>query len=300
MPKNLESNILRTFSPPVIGDSLDQYLNDITKIPLISREREAKLAREYRNPNTSPERQDEIVKKLTKSNLRFVVSTAKKYQGRGVKLADLIEEGNYGLIIAARKYDPDLGVRFISYAVWWVRQRILKYIGENGRLARIPLNTVTKANKVNRIKNKHIEEGMSEHAALQAALKETGLDLDTYLKIEGLKNPTRLDVPQYDNGDSTETLDRFIYEETVPTDENAEKTDLLDILKASLQTLPPREEQILNLYFSLDEENDMTLEKIGNILGVTRERIRQLRDRALERLRKGEYGEALKQLHDAS
>lgn len=285
---------------PGKGDSLDQYFHEISQIPLIPHEEVVELAKEYHNPKTSSKRQYEIIEELTIPNLKFVISVAKKYQGRGVELGDLISAGNDGLITAAKKYDHERGVKFISYAVWWIRQAILKSLAENSRQARVPLNRPKDIGKVKHKKQELMEAGMSEYAALEAALEETGVDRDIFLSIEGLAKPISLDAPAYEGNSKDSVIDRFHYDgdSTEPTDEGVVKADLSDRVKEALQILDPRDARILGLYFGLNEASSMTLEQIGESFGVTRERIRQIKERALKKLKKGEHGKTLRELYD--
>ena len=301
MPKSLESKLPTYLSFPGKGDSLDQYLHEISKFPLIPHERLVELVREYHNPKTSRKRQYEIVEKITTPNLRFVVSVAKKkkYQNRGVPLEELIAVGNTGLLRAVKTFDPDRGVKFISYAVWWIRQAILKHVNENGGQARTPLNRTSDISKVKLLKNELIDAGLSECAARDAAIGITGVDRELILNADGLSKPIRLNDLAYGGEGTYQVIDKFPYNSTDPTDEDAETTDLSYRIKKALQTLPKRDARILGWYYALNGGNPMTLEQIGEKIGVTRERTRQIKVRALERLKEGEYGRTLRVLCDA-
>ena len=267
-------------------ESLDLYLDEISRVALLTRDEELELARKaFRGDVKAQER-------LARHNVRFVVSVAKKFQNRGVPLVDLIGEGNLGLMTAARKFDPDRGVKFISYAVWWIRQAVQAAIARHGRPVRVPLNRTADLSRVVRT-----AEGLRQELRREPTPEEiagsTGLALDVVQALAALNTAeVRLDAPLDPEGDRS-LIDRFIADEQGDAEEQAMDRFLSEEIESALRTLPPRDAKVLRLYFGLDGGREHTLEEIGGMLGVTRERVRQLRDRALKRLREGEVGRAL-------
>jgi len=266
--------------------ALDQYLRDVSRHELITPEREKELG-------ALAQKGDEgAVQELARANLRFVISVAKKYQNRGVSLTDLIQEGNVGLVTAARKFDPEQGVKFISYAVWWIRQAILASLANHGRAVRVPLNRASDLARIFREKERLKQELRREPTA-----EELGMATDlTPELVESLQTlnaaEIRLDAPIGDSEDS-QLVERFVTEEASEPEMEVEARLLGEAISEALVTLEARDAKVLRLYFGLEGEREHTLEEIGNMLGVTRERIRQLRDRALRRLREGVKGVAL-------
>jgi RNA polymerase primary sigma factor len=258
--------------------SLDQYLRDISAYPLITREDEVELAQRIRVND------QEALDKLVRSNLRFVVSVAKKYQNQGVALSDLINEGNLGLIRAAHKFDETKGIKFISYAVWWIRQAILQALAEQSRIVRVPLNRAGTLHRIGKRASlllqelgrepthEEIAEGMDiteEEVAKTMSISQTHLSLDAPL------------TPGEDN----RLLD-YLADTVNPTpDELTFEKALTETVEEALAGLKERESKILRLYFGLDGEEPMTLEQIGSLMGITRERVRQIKEKALSRLR---------------
>ncbi len=280
-------NPLAGFSATIEEQSaLDQYLRDVSRHELISPEREKELGA------LAQKGDEDAVQELAKANLRFVISVAKKYQNRGVSLTDLIQEGNVGLVTAARKFDPDQGVKFISYAVWWIRQAILASLANHGRAVRVPLNRASDLARIFREKERLKQELRREPTAEELSV---ATDLTPEL-VESLQTlnaaEIRLDAPIGDSEDS-QLVERFITEEAAEPELEVEGRLLGETISEALSTLEPRDAKVLRLYFGLEGEREHTLEEIGNMLGVTRERIRQLRDRALRRLREGDMGMAL-------
>src|SRR5918997_1925433 len=267
-------------------DILDQYLYEVSTYPLLKGTEEIELARKIRAGN-----QDSL-QELVKRNLRFVISVAKKYQNRGLPLIDLIGEGNVGLLTSARKFDPDQGVKFISYAVWWIRQAILSALANQGRSVRVPLNRASDLAKIFR-ERERLKQELRRDPTPQELSEATGLSPEIVESLQTLNAAEiRLDAPIGDSDDS-QLMDRFIAEEAILTEEEVEERLLTERIGRALETLQPRDAKVLKLYFGLEGGREHTLEEIGDLLGVTRERIRQLRDRALKRLREGEMGEAL-------
>jgi RNA polymerase primary sigma factor len=267
-------------------DILDQNLYEVSKTPLLTAQQEVALARKVRAGD------EEAMQELVKRNLRFVISVAKKYQNRGMALTDLIGEGNVGLLTAARKFDPDQGVKFISYAVWWIRQAILASLARQGRSVRVPLNRTADLSRIVRTAETLRQDLRREPTPEEIAVA-TGLTLEVVRALASLNtSDVRLDAPLDPEGDRS-LIDRFIADEQGDAEEQAMDRFLSEEIEQALRTLPPRDAKVLRLYFGLDGGREHTLEEIGGMLGVTRERVRQLRDRALKRLREGEVGRAL-------
>jgi RNA polymerase primary sigma factor len=267
-------------------DILDQYLYEVSKTPLLTAQQEVAIARKVRAGD------EEAMQELVKRNLRFVISVAKKYQNRGMALTDLIGEGNVGLLTAARKFDPDQGVKFISYAVWWIRQAILASLARQGRSVRVPLNRTADLSRIVRAAET-LRQDLRREPTPEEISVATGLTLDVVRSLASLNtSDVRLDAPLDPEGDRT-LIDRFIADEQGDAEEQAMDRFLSEEIEQALRTLPPRDAKVLRLYFGLDGGREHTLEEIGGMLGVTRERVRQLRDRALKRLREGEVGRAL-------
>jgi RNA polymerase primary sigma factor len=232
------------------------------------------------------------MQELIKRNLRFVISVAKKYQNRGLGLSDLIGEGNLGLLTAARKFDPDQGVKFISYAVWWIRQSILAALARHGRTVRVPLNRTADLSRITRMSETLRQELRREPTPEEISAK-LGLSVDVVRALAALNTADiRLDSPLDPEGERS-LIDRFIADEQGHPEDRAMEKFLSEQIDLALRTLPARDAKVLRLYFGLDGGREHTLEEIGGVLGVTRERVRQLRDRALKRLREGPVGQAL-------
>ena len=258
--------------------SLDQYLRDISVYPLISREEEAELARRIRVSD------QEALDKLVRSNLRFVVSVAKKYQNQGVALSDLINEGNLGLIRAAHKFDETKGIKFISYAVWWIRQAILQALAEQSRIVRVPLNRAGTLHRIGKRANTLLQELGREatHAEIAEGMDITEEEVAKTMSISQVH--LSLDAPMTP-GEDNRLLD-YLADTVNPTpDEQTFEKALTEAIEDSLGSLKEREAKILRLYFGIDGAEPMTLEEIGSRLGITRERVRQIKEKALSRLR---------------
>ena len=282
-----KGNLLSGFDASVEEQSaLDQYLRDVSRHELITPEREKELGA------LAQQGDQDAIQELARANLRFVISVAKKYQNRGVSLTDLIQEGNVGLVTAARKFDPDQGVKFISYAVWWIRQAILASLANHGRAVRVPLNRASDLARIFREKERLKQENGREPTTDELA-EATHLTPELVESLQTLNSAEiRLDAPIGDSEDS-QLVERFITEEAAEPEVEVESRLLTETITDALETLEPRDAKVLRLYFGLEGEREHTLEEIGNMLGVTRERIRQLRDRALRRLREGGKGGAL-------
>ena len=258
--------------------SLDQYLRDISQFPLITREDEVRLAQAIRLGD------QESLDTLVRSNLRFVVSVAKKYQNQGVSLSDLINEGNLGLIRAAHKFDETKGIKFISYAVWWIRQAILQALAEQSRIVRVPLNRAGALHKLGKCANAMLQELGREATHAELALEMSITEEEVAHTMSISQAHLSLDAPM-SPGEDNKLLDYIpdLFSQT-PDEQTFEKA-LAESIALALGSLKAREAKILRLYFGLDESEPMTLEEIGELLGVTRERVRQIKEKALSRLR---------------
>ncbi len=267
-------------------DLLDQYLFEVSKTPLLTAQQELALARRVRAGD------QDAMQELVKRNLRFVISVAKKYQNRGLALTDLIGEGNVGLLTAARKFDPEVGVKFISYAVWWIRQAILAAIARTGRTIRVPLNRTADLSRTIRA-TEALRQKLGREPTPQEVAASVGLSLDVVQSLMALNtSEVRLDAPLDVSGERT-LIDRFVADDQGDVEARAMERFLREEIEQALATLPARDARVLRLYFGLDDGHEHTLEEIGGMLGVTRERVRQLRDRALKRLGEGDVGRAL-------
>lgn len=268
------------------SQSLDKYLHEIGKVDLITAEEEVILAQKIREGDRA------ALERLTKTNLRFVVSVAKQYQNQGLTLGDLINEGNLGLIKAAKRFDETKGFKFISYAVWWIRQSILQAIAEQSRIVRLPLNQVGSLSKISKAFSKLEQEYEREPSPEELAdTLETTVD-----KIsDTLSNSGRhvsMDAP-FVQGEENTLLD--VLENNDPnTDSILINESLAEEIKRSLQTLTDREREIVSLFFGITNNQPLSLEEIGEQFNLTRERVRQIKDKALQRLRHTSRSKILK------
>lgn len=268
--------------------ALDKYLNDIGRIPMLSADEEAELARRIRTGD------QEALEKLTKANLRFVVSVAKQYQNQGLSLSDLINEGNVGLMKAAKRFDETKGFKFISYAVWWIRQSILQAIVEYSRIVRLPLNKVGSYNKVNEAFISFVQEFERDptNEELAELLEMSPKEVANMLKGNG--RHVSVDAPlSGEDGDST-MLDVISSEDDMSPDGELMEQSLKEEVQQGLSILSPREVEVLSSYYGLNGYKSLTLEEIGEYYGLTRERVRQIKERAIRRLRKSYNRNALK------
>jgi RNA polymerase primary sigma factor len=260
------------------SQSLDKYLQDIGKVDLLTLEEEIALAIKIKEGNA------QALETLTKANLRFVVSVAKQYQNQGLSLGDLINEGNLGLIKAAKRFDETRGFKFISYAVWWIRQSILQALAEQSRIVRLPLNRVGALNKIGKAYSNLEQEFEREPSASEIA-RELDMDVgevaDT-LKISG--RHVSMDAP-FTQGEENRLLDVIQSDEQPPPDQRLMKESLKAEINRALSTLTEREAEVIKLYFGLNKEHSMTLEEIGERFHLTRERVRQIKEKAIRRLR---------------
>ena len=268
--------------------SLDKYLNDISKIDLLTADEEAELAKKIRGGDK------EALERMTKANLRFVVSVAKQYQNQGLSLSDLINEGNVGLMKAAKRFDETKGFKFISYAVWWIRQSILQAIVEHARIVRLPLNKVGSYKKVNDAVLSFVQEFEREPSD-----EELGELLDmkpkdvTKMKQNGSRHLS-FDAPiGGEDGDAT-MLDLLAFDMDDSPDSQLMEDSLKDEVKYGLSMLSSREVEVLTAYYGLRGRKAMTLEEIGELYGLTRERVRQIKERSIRRLRKSVNRDSLK------
>jgi RNA polymerase primary sigma factor len=258
--------------------SLDQYLKEISQYPLITREDEVELAKRIKKGDQA------ALEKLCRSNLRFVVSVAKKYQNQGVSLADLINEGNLGLIRAAHKFDETKGIKFISYAVWWIRQAILQALAEQSRIVRVPLNRAGTLHRIGKKSNSLLQE-LGREPTVEEIADGMDISLEEVRKTMSIsQSHLSLDAP-LTPGEDNKLLDYLPDEYNPSPDDSAFERALGEAIQESLDTLKPREAKILKLYYGLDNQEAMTLEEIGSVLGITRERVRQIKEKALSRLR---------------
>jgi RNA polymerase primary sigma factor len=259
--------------------SLDQYLKEISAYPLLAREDEVELATRIRQGD------EEALDKLVRSNLRFVVSVAKKYQNQGVALGDLINEGNLGLIRAAHKFDETKGIKFISYAVWWIRQAILQALAEQSRIVRVPLNRAGALHRIGRRSSTLLQE-LGREPTVEELADELDLseeEIERTLAIS--QTHLSLDAP-LTPGEDNRLLDYLPDQFSAGPDDETYERALASTVEEALGTLKEREARVLRLYFGLEDGRDpMTLEEIGALLGITRERVRQIKEKALLRLR---------------
>ena len=265
--------------------SLDKYLQEIGRVDLISADEEVELARKIRAGDRL------ALERLTKANLRFVVSVSKQYQNQGLALPDLINEGNLGLIKAAERFDETRGFKFISYAVWWIRQSILQALAEQGRLVRLPQNKIGTYNKANKaymaFEQEHEREPSTEELAGILEMSETEINNI----FQSNTRHTSLDAPVHEAED---VAMGDLLQGGDDTDEDVMKDSLREEIRRVLKSLSPREAEIVNAYFGLDGENGVTIEQIGIKYDLTKERIRQIKERAIKRLQKARYSNALK------
>jgi len=267
--------------------SLDKYLTDIGKEELITAEEEVLLAQRIRMGDQA------ALEKLCKANLRFVVSVAKQYQNQGLGLPDLINEGNVGLIKAARRFDETRGFKFISYAVWWIRQSILQALAEQARIVRLPLNQVGSMSKMSKA-SVRLEQKFERPPSVGEIASE--MEIPEHKVTETLRMSTRIvsmDAP-LDADEDTKLLDVFVAEDTLPTDEHLIRESLSMEIQRSLSALSDKEREIINFFYGIGVPHSYTLEEIGSMFGLTRERVRQIKEKALRRLKHSSRSKLLK------
>lgn len=269
------------------SQSLDKYLQEIGKVDLLTPQEEIDLARKIKKGD------QKSLEKLTKANLRFVVSVAKQYQNQGLSLGDLINEGNLGLIKAAKRFDETRGFKFISYAVWWIRQSILQALAEQSRIVRLPLNRVGALNKIGKAFSTLEQEFEREPSASELAeeLDMSLFEVSDTLKISG--RHLSMDAP-FAQGEDNRLLDVIQDQRQPSPDSDLMSESLREEVKRALATLSEREAQVIRLYFGLDQEHSLTLEEIGEKFNLTRERVRQIKEKAIRRLRHASRSKALR------
>ena len=270
------------------SQSLDKYLQEIGKVELLTPDDEVELARRIKEGDQL------ALEKLTKANLRFVVSVAKQYQNQGLSLGDLINEGNLGLIKAARRFDETRGFKFISYAVWWIRQSILQALAEQSRIVRLPLNRVGALNKIGKAFSKLEQEferepSPQEISEILDGMSET--EVQDTLKISG--RHISMDAPLV-QGEENRLLDVLENEEEPDPDSGLINESLSKEVERALSTLTQREAEVIRLYFGIGVEHSLTLEEIGEKFDLTRERVRQIKEKAIRRLRHTSQSKGLK------
>ena len=259
------------------SEALDKYLQEIGKEEMISVEEEVELAQRIRKGDRK------ALERLTKANLRFVVSVAKQYQNQGLSLPDLINEGNLGLIKAAEKFDETRGFKFISYAVWWIRQSILQAIAEQSRIVRLPLNQVGSANKINKVLSKFEQENERRPSVEEISEK---LDIPEDKIDEALSVNSRhvsVDAPFID-GEDNSLLDVLVNDDAPMADKSLVMESLKSEINNALKTLNERERNVIEAFYGINQP-ELTLEEIGSKYGLTRERVRQIKEKAIRRLR---------------
>jgi RNA polymerase primary sigma factor len=269
------------------SQSLDKYLQEIGKVDLLTPDEEVELAQRIREGDQL------ALEKLTKANLRFVVSVAKQYQNQGLSLGDLINEGNLGLIKAAQRFDETRGFKFISYAVWWIRQSILQALAEQSRIVRLPLNRVGSLNKISKtfseLEQKYEREPSPDELA--EVLDVTTAEVVDTMKISG--RHVSMDAP-FVQGEENSLLDVLENDLEQTPDSELMNDSLRREVQRALSTLTQREADVITLYFGLNGEHSMTLEEIGEKFNLTRERVRQIKEKAIRRLRHTSRSKALK------
>jgi RNA polymerase primary sigma factor len=269
--------------------SMEKYLQEIGGVPLLTSEQEVALARQIKEDN------EEALEKLTQANLRFVVSVAKQYQNQGLSLGDLINEGNLGLIKAAKRFDETRGFKFISYAVWWIKQSILQALAEQSRVVRLPLNRVGALNRIGKtlsnLEQEFEREPTSEEIAVE--LDMTLAEVDEALRIAG--RHLSLDAPMHSKDNNESSLLDLIEDSEEPSPDDPLLTESLKVdLEVALNSLSQREAEVIRLYFGLGRERALTLEEIGEVFRLTRERVRQIKEKAIQRLRHASRSRALR------
>ncbi|MEK9559120.1 MAG: RNA polymerase sigma factor RpoD/SigA [Flavobacteriaceae bacterium] len=271
--------------------SLDKYLQDISKIDLITAEEEVELAQKIKKGD------QRALEKLVNANLRFVVSVAKQYQNQGLTLPDLINEGNFGLVKAAKRFDETRGFKFISYAVWWIRQSILQALAEQSRVVRLPLNKIGSINKINKTFS-YLEQAHERPPSAEEIAEE--LDLSVSEVKQSLKNAGKhisMDAP-FAEGEDSNLYDVISASETPMPDTELVKESIRDEIGRVLETLSEREADVVKLYYGIGQSSTMTLDEIGNTFDLTRERVRQIREKAIRKLRKSAKSDLIQSFID--
>lgn len=273
------------------SQSIDKYLQEIGKVELLDVEEEIDLAKKIKYGDEKEKQK--ALEKLTKANLRFVVSVAKQYQNQGLSLGDLINEGNLGLIKAAKRFDETRGFKFISYAVWWIRQSILQALAEQSRIVRLPLNRVGALNKIGKAYST-LEQAFEREPSADELAEQ--LDMSLYEVSDTLKISGRhlsIDAP-FVHGEDSRLVDIMPNQNQPLPDHSLINESLKIEIQRALNTLSPRERDVLKLYYGLDQENPLTLEEIGEKFKLTRERVRQIKEKAIRRLKHASTSKQLK------
>jgi RNA polymerase primary sigma factor len=271
--------------------SLDKYLQDISKIDLITAEEEVELAQKIKKGD------QRALEKLVNANLRFVVSVAKQYQNQGLTLPDLINEGNFGLVKAAQRFDETRGFKFISYAVWWIRQSILQALAEQSRVVRLPLNKIGSINKINKTFS-YLEQAHERPPSAEEIAEELGLSVSEVK--QSLKNAGKhisMDAP-FAEGEDSNLYDVISASETPMPDTELVKESIREEIGRVLDTLSEREADVIKLYYGIGQSSTMTLDEIGNTFDLTRERVRQIREKAIRKLRKSAKSDLIQSFID--
>jgi len=269
-------------------ETLNSYLSDIAKIPLITPDQEVELAARIQNGDEA------ALEEMVLANLRFVVSVAKQYQSSGLELCDLISEGNLGLIKAAQKFDATKGFKFISFAVWWIRQSIMAAISDQGRVVRLPMNRVQEVNRVIKAKAKFHQENGRE-ATDEELAQMTNLEVDKVKSaLSNVSHQVSVDAPFGEDGDGT-LLDVMPDKKGPSTDSSVDYESLQDDIKSVLNILNDRDRSIIMMFYGIGYVESMDLDQIADVLDISRERVRQLKEKALRRLRKCQYSSQLRQ-----
>ena len=270
---------------------VDQYFHEIEDSVGLSAKEEIAIAKQIK------EGDEEALASLVKANLRFVVSVAKQYQNLGLPLSDLINEGNLGLIVAAKRFDGSKGFKFISYAVWWIRQAILQALAEQSRIVRLPLNRIGELTRVNKVLTK-LEQRLGrppEVEEIAAELEADPADMDMLLRLA--QRPVSLETP-CDDAETDRCLGDLLPDEAhIPSDETVTDYELKDEIGRCMHALTEGEQRVLRMYYGLGDHEPMTLEEIGTYVGRTRERVRQIKEKALQKLRHPTRSEALKEYY---
>ncbi|MCK0145798.1 RNA polymerase sigma factor RpoD/SigA [Arenibacter sp. F26102] len=267
--------------------SLEKYFQEISKIDMITADEEVELARRIRNG-------DQVaLNKLVNANLRFVVSAAKQYQGNGLRLSDLINEGNIGLVKAAKRFDETRGFKFISYAVWWVRQSILQAMSEQSRMVRLPLNKIGEISKINKVYSSLEQTYQRPPSAVEIARELDMGPEQVKLAIKNSGKHLSMDAP-FEEGESSNLYNVIKSKESTSPDAKMMRDSLRMDIEQVLKTLPNRESEIIRLYYGIGQRTPMSLSEIGELFEVTRERVRQIREKAIRILQHKSRNKILK------
>lgn len=280
-PLSISKQITKRDTP-----SLTLYLSDISRIPMITEQEEVELAIRIRNGDIP------ALEKLVSANLRFVVSVAKQYQSRGMNLHDLINEGNLGLVKAATKFDETRGFKFISYAVWWIRQSILQAISQNSRMVRLPLNKIGEISKIKKVYSSLEQTHQRPPSAAEIANEHDMSSAKVKLAMKNSGKHLSMDAP-FEKGESSNLYHVIASKNATSPDDKMIKDSLSADINQALKTLPDRESEIIRLHYGLGERSPKSLGEIGELFDITRERVRQIREKAIRMLRKRSHNQVL-------